>query len=50
MPTTPNRRFHQCKRCKYRWGALSTTKGLPKRCANCRSSYWNTKRTRKVTK
>lgn len=37
------RYFHLCLRCGYEW--LSYL-GVPKRCAKCRTPYWNTPRKR----
>ena len=32
----------QCKRCGYRW-VPRVQEGIPKRCANCKSIYWDKK-------
>jgi hypothetical protein len=34
----------QCKRCGYRWvPRVQNGQGSPKRCAGCKTKYWNTK-------
>lgn len=36
---------YQCTRCKQTWHPRIAT--LPKRCAKCKSPYWNTPKTKK---